>query len=73
MDALQVYSAIPYKELHDCLARRFHAWYKTFKPKSTAVVVSAEDAEVCDVVEVAGPALEILPPRPCQLRESGRA
>jgi hypothetical protein len=53
-DVLQVYAAIPYNEIHKNLTRRFHAWYKTFKSKSTAVEISAEDAEVGDVVEVAG-------------------
>jgi hypothetical protein len=51
--SLKAYVAIPYKELND-LARRFQCWFKTLKPKSTAVVVSAKDAQMGDVVEVAG-------------------
>ena len=36
------------------LAGLFRSWYKTFQPKCIAVVVSAKDTEVGDVVEVAG-------------------
>jgi hypothetical protein len=41
--------------------------------KKSVVVVSAEDTEVGDVVEFAGPALEKLPRRSRRLRDSGTA
>jgi hypothetical protein len=44
-DALKLYTGIPYKP-RNCTttsARRFYAWYRLFKPKNTAVVVSAEE------------------------------
>jgi hypothetical protein len=50
-DALQAYAAVPYKDLHAYLERRFHAWYAKFKPASSEVV-GVEDAEVGDVVSV---------------------
>jgi hypothetical protein len=53
-DALHVYAAIPYKDFHEYLVRRFQAWYTTFKPKSVAVDVGVEGAEVGDVMEVPG-------------------
>ncbi len=37
-DALQTYADVTYKDLHDYLARRFHAWYTKLKPSSAAVV-----------------------------------
>ncbi len=40
-------------QLHDCLARRFHAWYTKLKPSSSAVV-SAGDPELGAVVQVEG-------------------
>jgi hypothetical protein len=52
-DALQNYADITYKDLHDYLARRFHAWYTKFKPSSPAVV-SVGDPEVGTVVQVEG-------------------
>ena len=52
-DALQAYAAVPYKDLHAYLERRFHAWYTKFKPASSEVV-GVEDAEVGDVVSVEG-------------------
>ncbi len=51
-DALAVYAAIPYKEVHEYLARRFRAWYTMFKQTSTKAVISAEDAEVGTVVDL---------------------
>ena len=50
-DALQAYAAVPYKDLHAYLERRFNAWYTKFKPESTAVV-DVEDAALGDVVSV---------------------
>jgi hypothetical protein len=50
-DALQAYAAVPYKDLHAYLERRFNAWYTKFKPASSAVV-DVEDAELGDVVSV---------------------
>jgi hypothetical protein len=52
-DALQTYADVTYKDLHDYLARRFHAWYTKFKPSSSAVV-SAGDSELGAVVQVEG-------------------
>ena len=52
-DALQAYAAVPYKDLHAYLERRFHAWYAKFKPASSEVV-DVEDAEVGAVVSVEG-------------------
>jgi hypothetical protein len=52
-DALQTYADVTYKDLHDYLARRFHAWYARFKPSSSAVV-SAGDPELGAVVPVEG-------------------
>jgi hypothetical protein len=52
-DALQAYADIPYNDLHDYLARRFHAWYAKFKPASSEVV-GVGDAEVGEVVSVGG-------------------
>ncbi len=49
-DALQTYADVTYKDLHNYLARRFHAW---FKPSSSAVV-SAGDPELGAVVPVEG-------------------
>ncbi len=50
-DALQAYAAVPYKDLHAYLERRFNAWYTKFKPASSEVV-GVEDAELGDVVSV---------------------
>jgi hypothetical protein len=50
-DALQNHADITYKDLHDCLARRFHDWYTKLRPSA---VVSAADAEVGAVVKVEG-------------------
>jgi hypothetical protein len=50
-DVLQTYADVTYKDLHDYLARRFHAWYA--KPSSSAVV-SAGDSELGAVVPVEG-------------------
>jgi hypothetical protein len=50
-EALQAYADVTYKDLHDYLARRFHAWYAKFKPSSSAVV-RAEDPELGAVVSV---------------------
>jgi hypothetical protein len=52
-EALQAYADVTYKDLHDYLARRFHAWYAKFKPASSAVV-SAGDPELGEVVPVDG-------------------
>jgi hypothetical protein len=52
-EALQAYADVTYKDLHDYLARRFHAWYAKFKPSSSAVV-SAEDPELGAVVSIEG-------------------
>ncbi len=52
-DALQTYADVTYKDLHDYLARRFHAWYAKFKPSSSAVV-GAGDPELGAVVPVEG-------------------
>jgi hypothetical protein len=52
-DALETYADVPYKDLHDYLARRFHAWYAKFKPSSSAVV-SVGDPELGAVVPVEG-------------------
>jgi hypothetical protein len=52
-DALQAYAAVPYKDRHAYLERRFHAWYTKFKPASSEVV-DVEDAEVGAVVSVGG-------------------
>jgi hypothetical protein len=41
------------KDLHNYLARRFHAWYTKFKPSSSAVV-SAGDPKLGVVVQVEG-------------------
>ena len=41
-DALQNYADVPYKELHDYLARRLNAWYTKFKPPSARVVGEAD-------------------------------
>ena len=40
-DALQKYADITNKDLHDCLARRFHALYTKFEPSSPAVSAGA--------------------------------
>ena len=37
LDALEAYADVPYNDLHDYLARRFHAWYAKFKPASSEV------------------------------------
>jgi hypothetical protein len=50
-DALQTYADVTYKDLHDYLVRRFHAWYTKFKPSSSAVV-SAGDPESGAVMQV---------------------
>jgi hypothetical protein len=52
-EALQAYADVTYKDLHDYLARRFHAWYAKFKPASSAVV-SAGDPELGEVLPVDG-------------------
>jgi hypothetical protein len=52
-DALQTYTDVTYKDLHDYLARQFHAWYAKFKPSSSAVV-SAGHPELGKVVQVEG-------------------
>ncbi len=52
-DALQTYADVAYKDRHDYLARRFHAWYAKLKPSSSAVV-SAGDSELGAMVSVEG-------------------
>jgi hypothetical protein len=52
-DALQTFADVTYKDIHDYLARRFHAWYAKFKPSSSAVV-SAGDPELGAVGSVEG-------------------
>jgi hypothetical protein len=47
-DALQAYADVRYKDLHDYLTRRFHAWKAKFKPASSAVV-GAGDPELGEV------------------------
>ncbi len=53
LDALQEYAAVPFKDRHAYLERRFHAWYTKFKPASSEVV-DVEAAEVGSVVSVGG-------------------
>ena len=53
-DDLQAYAAVPYKDLHAYLERRFQAWYAKFKPTSRSEVVGVEDAEEGDIVSVGG-------------------
>jgi hypothetical protein len=52
-EALQAYTDVTYQDLHDYLARQFHAWYAKFKPSSSAVV-SAGDPELGAVVPIEG-------------------
>ncbi len=52
-DAHQKYADVTYTDIHDYLARQFHAWYAKFKPSSSAVV-SARDSELGAVVQVEG-------------------
>ncbi len=54
-DELQAYADVSYKDLHDYLARRFHAWYANLKSKpASSEVVGVGDTEVGEVVAVDG-------------------
>ena len=69
-DALSVYEAVSYKDLHNYLARRFNAWYTLYKPTGTRAIVAAEP-ELVELGGAAGGAPPAKKPRfsletPCQ-------